>query len=114
MYIVLYRFTPNVYNYVEKHQKRTDIWGHSCTTQIEKMLNVTRMPSLTQSNSNQGFPVILAYYFINSIVWISDFKPLHLEGDVDVHKYYWLGTLQPGNSATQITLFVLSISEKYD
>ena len=72
------------------------------------------MPSLTQSNSNQGFPVILAYYYINAIVWISDFKPLHLEGDVDIHKYYWLGTLQPGNSATQITLFVLSISEKYD
>ena len=52
------------------------------------MLNITHMPSLIQSNNNQGFPVILADYFINAIVWISDFKPLHLEGDVDVHKYY--------------------------
>ena len=59
MYIVLYRFIPNVY-----------------------------MPFLIQSNNNQGFPVILTYYFINAIVWISDFKPLHLEGGVDVHKYY--------------------------
>ena len=61
-----------------------------------KMLNITRMPSLIQSNSNQGFPVILAYYFINAIVWISDFKPLHLEGDVAVHKYYctWNSTTQ--------------------
>ena len=45
------------------------------------------------------FPVILAYYFINAVVWISDFKPLHLEGDVDVHKYYLelynLENLQP-------------------
>ena len=45
------------------------------------------MPSLIHPTTIR-FPVILAYYFINAVVWISDFKPLHLEGDVDVHKYY--------------------------
>ena len=56
------------------------------------------MPSLIRPTTIR-FPIILAYYFINAIVWISDFKPLHLEGDVDVHKYYLelynLENLQP-------------------
>ena len=62
MYIVLYRFIPNVYNYVKNHQNRQIFDGHSSKNRIEKMLNITRMPSLIQSNNNQGFPVILAHY----------------------------------------------------
>ena len=57
------------------------------------------MPSLIHPTTIR-FPIILAYYFINAIVWISDFKPLHLEGDVAAHKYYC--TL---NSTTNLTLF---------
>ena len=41
MYIVLYKFIPNVYNYVKNHQSRQIFDGHSSKTQIEKMLNIT-------------------------------------------------------------------------
>ena len=102
----VYRFIPNVYRYVENHQNQQTFDGHSSKNPNRKKC----MPSLIHPTTIR-FPIILAYYFINAIVWISDFKPLHLEGDVDVHKYYFLGTLQPGNSASQITLFILSISE---
>ena len=42
------------------------------------------MPSLIHPTTIR-FSAILAHYFINAIVWIFDFKQLHLEGDGDDH-----------------------------